>query len=171
MKRRAYKVSGFTMIEQVMALLIACFSIMLLLSSVQFLYRLDDYLMVPEYLEWHLFITQLNQYAKDYELASGNEAKFESIQSPNGKKETWLLKYSQTHKAGSVIYLSKNHGYQPLLIGFTKCRLKRVANYLEMNVQTNDGVDRQLNFVPSKKRILKYTNNKRMKKVYVKKRK
>lgn len=99
----------------------------LLLAAYQLLHRLEQTLYVPTHLEWHLFLLQLDHAT----LACTHKPNSTQFHSKAG--DELQLKYAANQKAGNVVYLSKNGGYHPLLIGMTTGAVfpKRRGVYIE----------------------------------------
>lgn len=126
-------------------------AILFLLSALRLMHQVEELLQVPDALEWHLFVTQLDIETKGYHLSKGRQAIV--FESPQKDKLPIFLKYNHQQKAGQVVYLSKNNGYHPILIGYKKMSIIHQGKDISIEGLLPKDEAFQINFLPAKESL------------------
>ena len=102
--------SAFLLIEQLMALAIFAVSILLISGVYQVLMKVQSQLEVPNYIEWHLMITQMDTHLQGYSRPTVVfEPKFEDGRPT--KEEPYLIRAkSEQEQSKSTLWISKGEG-------------------------------------------------------------
>ena len=127
MKLQLKKQLGFTLIEQVVALFVFTLTIMLLLNSMHMIKKVDQYLRIPDALEWHLVVVQLHEATIGTHVTNFKKRRLEGHRPANLRIHTYLKK-TVNDKGGKVFYISKNWGYHPILIGHQELSFETVQD-------------------------------------------
>lgn len=126
-------------------------AVLFLLSAMRLMNQVEELLDVPNALEWHLFVTQLDIETKGYHLSKDRQAiVFESFQKD---KLPIVLKHSYQQKAGQVVYLSKNNGYHPILIGYKEMSIIHQGKDISIEGLLTKGEAFQINFLPARESL------------------
>lgn len=114
------KKSGFLLIEQIFALGIFAISFLLIMGIYKVLLQVQKNMEVPNYVEWHLFVTQIDTHLQGYVKSNAPwDVHFEDGRPI--KKDNYIVKAALDHNGiKSSVWISQNGGYHPLLIGYEK---------------------------------------------------
>lgn len=121
------KKSAFLLIEQLMALAIFAVSFLLISGVYQVLMKVQSKLEVPNYIEWHLMVTQMDTHLQGYARPPiVFEHKFEDGRPT--KEESYLIRAkSEQDQSKNTLWISKGEGkkkgYHPLLIGYEELHM------------------------------------------------
>ena len=114
------KKSAFLLIEQLMALAIFAVSILLISGVYQVLLKVQNKLEVPNYIEWHLMATQMDTHLQGY-VKNYNPELIEFVNQRTVKEGNYVVRAKpDDENAKTILWISKDKGYHPLLIGYEK---------------------------------------------------
>ena len=114
------KKSAFLLIEQLMALAIFAVSILLISGVYQVLLKVQNKLEVPNYIEWHLMTTQIDTHLQGY-AKNNNPELIEFVNQRTVKEGNYVVRAKpDDENAKTILWISKDKGYHPLLIGYEK---------------------------------------------------
>ena len=114
------KKSAFLLIEQLMALAIFAVSILLISGVYQVLLKVQNKLEVPNYIEWHLMTTQIDTHLQGY-VKNYNPELIEFVNQRTVKEGNYVVRAKpDDENAKTILWISKDKGYHPLLIGYEK---------------------------------------------------
>ena len=112
--------SAFLLIEQLMALAIFAVSILLISGVYQVLLKVQNKLEVPNYIEWHLMATQMDTHLQGY-VKNYNPELIEFVNQRTVKEGNYVVRAKpDDENAKTILWISKDKGYHPLLIGYEK---------------------------------------------------
>ena len=116
--------SAFLLIEQLMALAIFAVSILLISGVYQVLLKVQNKLEVPNYIEWHLMVEQMDTHLQGYARPTiVFEPKFEDGR-PTKEGAYFIRAEPEMDDKKARLWISKEKderkGYHPLLIGYEK---------------------------------------------------
>lgn len=122
------KKSGFLLIEQLMALAIFAVSLLLISEVYQVLLKVQNKLEVPNYIEWHLMVIQMDTHLQGYARPLVSfETEFKDGR-PTQEEDYSIRAKSDNNQLKSTLWISKGEGkgkgYHPLLIGYEKMLLQ-----------------------------------------------
>ena len=149
--------SAFLLIEQLMALAIFTVSILLISGVYQVLMKVQSQLEVPNYIEWHLMITQMDTHLQGYARATiVFEPKFEDGRPT--KEEPYLIRAkSEQEQSKSTLWISKGEGkgkgYHPLLIGYEKMLIHGEKNGVRLKGILRNNEAFETYFIPGNRVI------------------
>ena len=114
------KKSAFLLIEQLMALAIFAVSLLLISGVYQGLLKVQNKLEVPNYIEWHLMATQMDTHLQGY-VKNYNPELIEFVNQRTVKEGNYVVRAKpDDENAKTILWISKDKGYHPLLIGYEK---------------------------------------------------
>ena len=114
------KKSAFLLIEQLMVLAIFAVSILLISGVYQVLLKVQNKLEVPNYIEWHLMATQMDTHLQGY-VKNYNPELIEFVNQRTVKEGNYVVRAKpDDENAKTILWISKDKGYHPLLIGYEK---------------------------------------------------
>ena len=114
------KKSAFLLIEQLLALAIFAVSILLISGVYQVLLKVQNKLEVPNYIEWHLMATQMDTHLQGY-VKNYNPELIEFVNQRTVKEGNYVVRAKpDDENAKTILWISKDKGYHPLLIGYEK---------------------------------------------------
>ena len=114
------KKSAFLLIEQLMALAIFAVSILLISGVYQVLLKVQNKLEVPNYIEWHLMTTQIDTHLQGY-AKNNNPELIEFVNQRTVKEGNYEVRAKpDDENVKTILWISKDKGYHPLLIGYEK---------------------------------------------------
>ena len=114
------KKSAFLLIEQLMALAIFAVSILLISGVYQVLLKVQNKLEVPNYIEWHLMATQMDTHLQGY-VKNNNPEVIEFVNQRTIKEGNYVVRAKpDDENVKTILWISKDKGYHPLLIGYEK---------------------------------------------------
>ena len=117
------KKSAFLLIEQLMALAIFAVSILLISGVYQVLLKVQNKLEVPNYIEWHLMATQMDTHLQGY-VKNNNPEVIEFVNQRTIKEGNYVVRAKpDDENVKTILWISKDKGYHPLLIGYEKMLL------------------------------------------------
>ena len=117
------KKSAFLLIEQLMALAIFAVSILLISGVYQVLLKVQNKLEVPNYIEWHLMATQMDTHLQGY-IKNYNPELIEFVNQRTVKEGNYVVRAKpDDENVKTILWISKDKGYHPLLIGYEKMLL------------------------------------------------
>lgn len=117
------KRSAFLLIEQLMALAIFAVSILLISGVYQVLLKVQNKLEVPNYIEWHLMATQMDTHLQGY-AKNNNSELIEFVDQRTVKEGNYEVRAKPDNEnVKTILWISKDKGYHPLLIGYEKMLL------------------------------------------------
>ena len=149
--------SAFLLIEQLMALVIFAVSILLISGIYQVLIKVQNKLEVPNHIEWHLMVTQMDTHLQGYARPTiAFEPKFEDGRPT--KEEPYLIRaQSEKEQSKSTLWISKGEGrgkgYHPLLIGYEKMRLHGEENGVRLKGILRNHEEFETYFIPGNRVI------------------
>ena len=112
--------SAFLLIEQLMALAIFAVSILLISGVYQVLLKVQNKLEVPNYIEWHLMATQMDTHLQGY-VKNNNPEVIEFVNQRTIKDGNYVVRSKpDDENVKTILWISKDKGYHPLLIGYEK---------------------------------------------------
>ena len=117
------KKSAFLLIEQLMALAIFAVSMLLISGVYQVLLKVQNKLEVPNYIEWHLMATQMDTHLQGY-IKNYNPELIEFVNQRTVKEGNYVVRAKpDDENVKTILWISKDKGYHPLLIGYEKMLL------------------------------------------------
>ena len=117
------KKSAFLLIEQLMALAIFAVSMLLISGVYQVLLKVQNKLEVPNYIEWHLMVTQMDTHLQGY-AKNNNPELIEFVDQRTVKEGNIKVRAKpDDENVKTILWISKDNGYHPLLIGYEKMLL------------------------------------------------
>lgn len=117
------KKSAFLLIEQLMALAIFAVSMLLISGVYQVLLKVQNKLEVPNYIEWHLMATQMDTHLQGY-AKNKNPELIEFVDQRTVKEGNYKVRAKpDDENVKTILWISKDKGYHPLLIGYEKMLL------------------------------------------------
>ena len=117
------KKSAFLLIEQLMALAIFAVSMLLISGVYQVLLKVQNKLEVPNYIEWHLMATQMDTHLQGY-AKNNNPELIEFVDQRTVKEGNYVVRAKpDDENVKTILWISKDKGYHPLLIGYEKMLL------------------------------------------------
>ncbi len=139
MKLPLKKQLGFTLIEQIIALGVFMLCLMLLMTSMQLIKKTDEYLRIPDGLEWHLAMVQLHDATVGSHFEESKNVLYghnpdKLIKSKHNKLESYStisLKISGTRK----FYYSKNGGFISLIDHYNSFSLQRQGDCMYLTCE------------------------------------
>ena len=151
---------GFLLIEELVSLMIFVVVMSLLMTCFLLVRHITEELEVPDHLEWHLCLQQLNYETEHYQLKKFLDNPVYASERP---KENWIyLKQKKQQRSGRVFYISKNSGYHPILIGFERLKMTKVNDKtIHLSVVMPHKKTFDVDFVPASRT---YTVTKQVKK-------
>ena len=106
-----------------MALAIFTVSMLLISGVYQVLLKVQNKLEVPNYIEWHLMATQLDTHLQGY-AKNNNPELIEFVDQRTIKEGNYVVKAKpDDENVKTILWISKDKGYHPLLIGYEKILL------------------------------------------------
>lgn len=117
------KKSAFLLIEQLMALAIFAVSMLLISGVYQVLLKVQNKLEIPNYIEWHLMATQMDTHLQGY-AKNNNPELIEFVDQRTVKEGNYVVRAKpDDENVKTILWISKDKGYHPLLIGYEKMLL------------------------------------------------
>lgn len=125
MKNKTARFSGFTLVEGLLSLLILSFLVMLMQLFVTASLKMSSYTQKKCALEWHLFLTQLENTSQGWQVQKVESQRLTLIseKEEGGKREPFEI---TPHK--NQLKMKKRGGYEPLLT-------KVVSSHFSINNQ------------------------------------
>lgn len=154
MKTSICKKSAFLLIEHLIAISILGMSLLLVLSILRLLTVAERKIAIADSIEWHLMITQLDTNLSGQGLQEATRFLYLNQVKKDGIETVVKLMPSTPKK--SAIVISKNRGYQPLLIGYQQMHLYRKGPVMRIEATLMQGGEFQLDFLPAKRVITVY---------------
>lgn len=103
-----------------MALAIFAVSILLISGVYQVLLKVQNKLEVPNYIEWHLMATQMDTHLQGY-IKNYNPELIEFVNQRTVKEGNYVVRAKpDDENVKTILWISKDKGYHPLLIGYEK---------------------------------------------------
>ena len=152
-----YQKSAFLLIEQLMALAIFAVSILLISGIYQVLLKVQNKLEVPNHIEWHLMVTQMDTHLQGYARPTiAFEPKFEDGRPT--KEEPYLIRAKpENEQSKSTLWISKGEGkgkgYHPLLIGYEKMLIHGEQNGVRLKGILRNHEEFETYFIPGNRVI------------------
>ncbi|MGY3724421.1 hypothetical protein SAMN05421767_1176 [Granulicatella balaenopterae] len=137
MKLPVKKQSGFTLIEQIIALGVFMLCLVLLMTCMQLIKKTDQYLRVPDGLEWHLAMVQLH----DITMGMHFEDDSMKLYSHNprmlyhSKSEENFVSGSLKISGNQSFYFRKNDGYIALVNQYRTFSLKKQSDCIDLTCE------------------------------------
>ena len=117
------KKSAFLLIEQLMALAIFAVSILLISGVYQVLLKVQNKLEVPNYIEWHLMVTQVDTHLQGF-IKTKNYYDVEFFGDGLTNKGSFRFRAEpETGDKKARLWIEKNGGTHYVLIGYEKMLL------------------------------------------------
>ena len=117
------KKSAFLLIEQLMALAIFTVSILLISGVYQVLLKVQNKLEVPNYIEWHLMVTQVDTHLQGF-IKTKNYYDVEFFGDGLTNKGSFRFRAEpETGDKKARLWIEKNGGTHYVLIGYEKMLL------------------------------------------------
>ena len=148
------KKSAFLLIEQLMALAIFAVSIMLIGGVYQVLMKVQNKMEVPNYVEWHLMVTQVDTHLQGYAKAKYDfDSKF--YDGRPIKEAVYRIETVAEHgDIKSVVKISKNGGYHPVLVGYEKMMIDKIQDGVLLKGTLRNQEEFETRFIPGNRVIL-----------------
>lgn len=147
------KKSAFLLIEQLMALAIFAVSMLLISGVYQVLLKVQNKLEVPNYIEWHLMATQLDTHLQGY-AKNNNPELIEFVDQRTIKEGNYVVKAKpDDENVKTILWISKDKGYHPLLIGYEKMLLHSEKNGVRLKGILRNNEKFETYFIPGNRVI------------------
>ena len=148
------KKSAFLLIEQLMALAIFAVSMLLISGVYQVLLKVQNKLEVPNYIEWHLMATQLDTHLQGY-AKNNNPELIEFVDQRTIKEGNYVVKAKpDDENVKTILWISKDKGYHPLLIGYEKMLLHSEKNGVRLKGILRNNEKFETYFIPGNRVIV-----------------
>ena len=148
------KKSAFLLIEQLMALAIFAVSMLLISGVYQVLLKLQNKLEVPNYIEWHLMATQLDTHLQGY-AKNNNPELIEFVDQRTIKEGNYVVRAKpDDENVKTILWISKDKGYHPLLIGYEKMLLHSEKNGVRLKGILRNNEKFETYFIPGNRVIV-----------------
>lgn len=151
------KKSAFLLIEQLMALAIFAVSFLLISGVYQVLIKVQSKLEVPNHIEWHLMVTQMDTHLQGYARPPiVFEHKFEDARPI--MEESYLIKAkSEKDQSKNTLWISKGEGkkkgYHPLLIGYEELHMHGEKDGVRFKATLRNKERFEIYFIPGNRVI------------------
>lgn len=151
------KKSAFLLIEQLMALAIFAVSFLLISGVYQVLMKVQSKLEVPNCIEWHLMVTQLDTHLQGYARPPiVFEHKFEDGR-PIKEESYFIRAKSENNQSKNTLWISKGEGkkkgYHPLLIGYKELHMHGEKDGVQFQAILRNKEIFELYFIPGNRVI------------------
>ena len=148
------KKSAFLLIEQLMALAIFAVSMLLISGVYQVLLKVQNKLEVPNYIEWHLMATQLDTHLQGY-AKNNNPELIEFVDQRTIKEGNYVVRAKpDDENVKTILWISKDKGYHPLLIGYEKMLLHSEKNGVRLKGILRNNEKFETYFIPGNRVIV-----------------
>lgn len=147
------KKEGFLLIEQLMALAIFAVSIILISGVYQVLIKVQNKMEVPNYIEWHLMVTQMDTHLQGYARSKyqfGTE--FDDVR-PTNNAQYKIEAVSEHEGLKSVVKISKNGGYHPVLVGYEEIIINKIKDGVSLKAVLRNQEEFEIDFIPGNRVI------------------
>ena len=145
--------SAFLLIEQLMALAIFAVSILLISGVYQVLLKVQNKLEVPNYIEWHLMTTQMDTHLQGY-AKNNNPELIEFVNQRTVKEGNYVVRAKPDYEnVKTILWISKDKGYHPLLIGYEKMFLHSEKDGVRMKGILRNNEKFETYFIPGNRVI------------------
>ena len=147
------KKSAFLLIEQLMALAIFAVSILLISGVYQVLLKVQNKLEVPNYIEWHLMTTQMDTHLQGY-AKNNNPELIEFVNQRTVKEGNYEVRAKpDDENVKTILWISKDKGYHPLLIGYEKMLLHSEKDGVRLKGTLRNNEKFETYFIPGNRVI------------------
>lgn len=147
------KKEAFLLIEQLMALAIFAVSIILISGVYQVLIKVQNKMEVPNYIEWHLMVTQVDTHLQGYARSKyqfGTE--FDDGRPTNGAQYK-IEAVSEHEGLKSVVKISKSGGYHPVLVGYEEMIINKRKDGISLKARLRNQEEFEIYFIPGNRVI------------------
>ena len=147
------KKSAFLLIEQLMALAIFAVSMLLISGVYQVLLKVQNKLEVPNYIEWHLMATQMDTHLQGY-AKNNNPELIEFVDQRTVKEGNYVVRAKpDDENVKTILWISKDKGYHPLLIGYEKMLLHSEKDGVRLKGILRNNEKFETSFIPGNRVI------------------
>lgn len=137
-----------------MALAIFAVSMLLISGVYQVLLKLQNKLEVPNYIEWHLMATQLDTHLQGY-AKNNNPELIEFVDQRTIKEGNYVVRAKpDDENVKTILWISKDKGYHPLLIGYEKMLLHSEKNGVRLKGILRNNEKFETYFIPGNRVIV-----------------
>ena len=145
--------SAFLLIEQLMALAIFAVSILLISGVYQVLLKVQNKLEVPNHIEWHLMVTQMDTHLQGYARPTiAFEPKFEDGR-PTKEGSYFIRAEPETGDKKARLWIEKNGGTHYVLIGYEKMLIHGEQNGVRLKGILRNHQEFETYFIPGNRVI------------------
>ena len=145
--------SAFLLIEQLMALAIFAVSILLISGVYQVLLKVQSQLEVPNYIEWHLMVTQVDTHIQGFGKSKNSfDGEFFDIR-PNSEGKFKFRAEPETGDMKSRLWIEKNGGTHYVLIGYEKMLIHGEQNGVRLKGILRNHETFETDFIPGNRVI------------------
>lgn len=137
-----------------MALAIFAVSIMLIGGVYQVLMKVQNKMEVPNYVEWHLMVSQVDTHLQGYAKPKYDfDSKF--YDGRPIKEPVYRIEAVAEHDGiKSVVKISKSGGYHPVLVGYEKIMIDKIKGGVLLKGTLRDHEVFETRFIPGNRVIL-----------------
>ena len=147
------KKSAFLLIEQLMALAIFAVSILLISGVYQVLLKVQNKLEVPNYIEWHLMVTQVDTHLQGF-IKTKNYYDVEFFGDGLTNKGSFRFRAEpEMDDKKARLWIEKNGGTHYVLIGYEKMLLHSEKNGVRLKGILRNNEKFETYFIPGNRVI------------------
>lgn len=146
MKNKKLDFSGFTLIEGVLSLVVLAFIMLLMQVFVTASMKISQYSSGKCALEWHLFLAQLENTSKDWQIQKLESQRLTFIDLKEAENQAIKDPYFEITPYKNQLKIKKRGGYEPLLTKVVSSHFSLINQEVSISVVMEDGKQYQSKF-------------------------
>lgn len=136
-----------------MALAIFAVSIILISGVYQVLIKVQNKMEVPNYVEWHLMVTQVDTHLQGYARSKYQFGTEFNDGRPKNDAPYKIEAISEHEGLKSVLKISKSGGYHPVLVGYEEMIINKIKDGISLKAVLRNQEEFEINFIPGNRVI------------------